>query len=599
MCSRLQWSLESMNEAFKAVKIDGKGLRQAAREYDVPVTTLKRRVDGEVAVDAKPGPRTVLTKEEEKKLCKYCFDMCDMGYGLTVEDVKIKAYEIMENSGRQHPFREGKAGRDWYEGFLRRFPHISLRREEALSYMRAKNANDKVIEDFFAKLAAVLARLNLLSKPMHIYNADETGFSKVHKSRRKVLARRGQKTVWGITSGERGRTHTLLVCASASGHAIPPLIIFPRVRLPCSLKVGAPPGTMFATSKKGWINQDIFSSWLDFFIKCVPSERPVLLIYDGHASHLSIEVIEKARANEIHFLCLPSHCTHLLQPLDVGVMSSLKAHFGNACKHFLVKNPGRIITEDDLASLMGQAWPLALTPGNIMGGFCKSGVFPLNPGRITDRHKAPSVIYSGDQSVDASSLSSSSKSGPSPGSSQQSVVSVPSVSSPSLQDSSTKSVDDLFILPKPKSVSKRTRTGLTTTAQCTTESPFLKRLQEKKAMREEKSQKKTAKKTKKKPKSKPKPKPRIRSPKKAYNVRKKTAAARLIAQIQQSKEIQDSDATVSSEDDEVPCGVCGVMYGTDDKVWIQCSECGLWFHITCVEISKKSIPDVFLCPDCD
>ena len=328
-----------MNAAFQAVKIDGKSLRQAAREYDVPVTTLKRRVDGQVVLQAKPGPPTVLTKEEEEKLCKYCFDMCDMGYGLTIEDVKTKAYEIMEKSGRKHPFQNGKAGRDWYEGFIRRFPHISLRREEALSYMRAKNANDKVIEDFFAKLAAVMARLNLLSKPMYIYNADETGFSKVHKNRRKVLARRGQKTVWGITSGERGRTHMLLVCASASGHAIPPLMIFPRVRLPSSLKEGAPPGTMFATSKKGWINQDIFLSWLDFFIKCVPSERPMLLVYDGHASHLSIEVIEKARANDISFFCLPSHCTHLLQPLDVGVMSSLKTHFGNACKHFFDEEP--------------------------------------------------------------------------------------------------------------------------------------------------------------------------------------------------------------------------------------------------------------------
>lgn len=79
-------------------------------------------------------------------------------------DVKHKAFEIAQNSGRPHPFREGRAGRDWYEGFIRRFP-ISLRREEALSYMKAKNANEKVIEDFFAKLAAVLARLNLLSKP--------------------------------------------------------------------------------------------------------------------------------------------------------------------------------------------------------------------------------------------------------------------------------------------------------------------------------------------------------------------------------------------------------------------------------------------------
>ena len=56
-----------MTEAVNAIKIHGKGLRQAAGEYDVPITTLiKRQVDGEVSIDAKPGPRTVLTKEEEE-----------------------------------------------------------------------------------------------------------------------------------------------------------------------------------------------------------------------------------------------------------------------------------------------------------------------------------------------------------------------------------------------------------------------------------------------------------------------------------------------------------------------------------------------------
>lgn len=32
--------------------------------------------------------------------------------------------------------------------------------------MRAKNAAEKIVEDFFTLLAAVLARLNLLSKEM-------------------------------------------------------------------------------------------------------------------------------------------------------------------------------------------------------------------------------------------------------------------------------------------------------------------------------------------------------------------------------------------------------------------------------------------------
>ena len=44
-----------MCEAMKAVKLQGKGLRQAARDFYVPVTTLQRRVDGTVPVNAKLG----------------------------------------------------------------------------------------------------------------------------------------------------------------------------------------------------------------------------------------------------------------------------------------------------------------------------------------------------------------------------------------------------------------------------------------------------------------------------------------------------------------------------------------------------------------
>ena len=51
----------------------------------------------------------------------------------------------------------------------------------------------------------------------------------------------------------------------------------------------------------------------------IPPLRPVLLVIDGHVSHITIDVIEYARLNEIHLLCLPSHTSHILQPLDVGV----------------------------------------------------------------------------------------------------------------------------------------------------------------------------------------------------------------------------------------------------------------------------------------
>ena len=276
-----------------------------------------------------------------------------------------------------------------------------------------------------------------------------------------------------MTPGERGRTHTLLVCGSASGHAIPPLMIFPRQRMQESLKVGAPPGIHFATSPKGWINQEIFLSWLDFFIANIPSWRPILLIYNGHASHLSIEVIEKARSNDIHLLCLPAHCTHILQPLDVSVMSSLKHHFYKACKAFLVQNPGRVITESDLAGLVGKTWALALTPSNLISGFMKTGIYPLNPGRITDRQTAPSRVYNdGELSEIPQSLTGYSQS--------VSISSSSCKTSASLKTQST-SVEEILVLPKARSSNKKGKVGLTHTAQYVSATPFLEKLRERKA----------------------------------------------------------------------------------------------------------------------
>lgn len=37
----LQWDVTSITKAVEAVKIHDKGLRQAAREHGVPITTLK------------------------------------------------------------------------------------------------------------------------------------------------------------------------------------------------------------------------------------------------------------------------------------------------------------------------------------------------------------------------------------------------------------------------------------------------------------------------------------------------------------------------------------------------------------------------------
>ena len=100
-------------------------------------------------------------------------------------------------------------------------------------------------------------------------------------------------------------------------------MFYPRKRpVPESFKEGAFANTVFQTSPNGWINQELYIEWFKFFIQNLPPARPVLLLQDGHGSHISIALIELARANDIHLLCIPAHTSHVLQPLDVGVLIS-------------------------------------------------------------------------------------------------------------------------------------------------------------------------------------------------------------------------------------------------------------------------------------
>ena len=89
---------------------------------------------------------------------------------------------------------------------------------------------------------------------MQVYNVDKTGVSIVHKQG-KVLAQLGQHHVYSITSAEKGKTHTIMLCVSGAGQVLPSMMVYPRKqKVPDHLKSGCVPDTFFANSENGWIN---------------------------------------------------------------------------------------------------------------------------------------------------------------------------------------------------------------------------------------------------------------------------------------------------------------------------------------------------------
>ncbi|KAJ4436790.1 hypothetical protein ANN_16922 [Periplaneta americana] len=149
-----------------------------------------------------------------------------------------------------------------------------------------------------------------------------------------------------------------LVELSASGTAIPPMIIIKGVRLLNGLDKDAPTGSLVKVSTNGWISSELFLEWMNHFVRNISPARPVLLLFNSHASHVGIGVIDFARENDIHFMTFPSHCSHSLQPQDLSVYKSLK--------------------NIRLWKLFSVPYAIAFSAEKIRNGLRKAGIYPMN-----------------------------------------------------------------------------------------------------------------------------------------------------------------------------------------------------------------------------
>ncbi|XP_049796087.1 uncharacterized protein LOC126212719 [Schistocerca nitens] len=140
------------------------------------------------------------------------------------------------------------------------------------------------------------------------------------------------KTVGQATSAEGGSLVTMVAIISASGTAVPPFLVFPRVHFKGHMLHNAPPGSGGGATTSGWTNSELFLPVLQHFLKHErpTKENPMLMILGDHESHTSIAAISYAKENGIILLTLPPHTSRKLQPLDVGVVAPFKMFYNTA-----------------------------------------------------------------------------------------------------------------------------------------------------------------------------------------------------------------------------------------------------------------------------
>ncbi|CAH2003443.1 unnamed protein product [Acanthoscelides obtectus] len=384
---RGQWTKEQLLLAIAAVNNNSMGVNEAARHFNVPATTLRRRKKSGNLVVGPQGPSACLGIQNENKIVTHIKKLQAHGFAPTREDVRVMAFKLAEQLQIKHRFNHesGKAGYDWLHSFLSRHPGLSVRKSEGVSLARAQGMRRKEVADYFKLLERVLAENQLFEKHSHIFNVDETGMQLNNKPGF-VVAAKGSKNVASITAAEKGETITVISCFSAEGVYIPPTCIMKGKNKKAEYEDGLPPGSkVYMNEKSAYINSALFYLWLkEQFLPRKPVGTVILLL-DGHGSHCNnIEMLEFASSNNIILVCLPSHTTQFLQPLDRGFFKSLKMNYYRACNLYIKNNPTRRLTRLQFGELLASAWVKSATVSNAVAAFKATGIVPFNPEAIPD-----------------------------------------------------------------------------------------------------------------------------------------------------------------------------------------------------------------------
>ena len=241
------------------------------------------------------------------------------GFPIGKEDLCHFMNNYLHISGRKVEECKVFPGPDLIKSFLRRYPELT---NKFVSNIKKAQANDN--EEIFEENI-----FNILPKPYKMYhqvtcNYDKTNLTDIPGSK-KCLVKRGSKYPTHIRNTSK-TSISIMISVNATGEILPPFVVYKATNLWSTWCVGGPKGARYFSTKSGCFDRIAFEEW--FFSIVLPCFKKKLgvkvLLGDKLSSHISPKVIATCEENEIKFVCLPPHSTHITQSLDKAFFKPLK-----------------------------------------------------------------------------------------------------------------------------------------------------------------------------------------------------------------------------------------------------------------------------------
>jgi hypothetical protein len=353
-----------------------KSFRALAEHGDVPRTTLQHRARGRRSVEEKAQSQHYLYPWEAKALVKFLVHQDALGRSVQIKHVRSIAWSL----ARQRPPSDRPSkppSKNWPQAFYRRHDELKASKTGALDWNRYDIYN-KVVH-WFEVIGKVLDDPAILEQ--NVYNMDETGIMLSKLNSVKVIVGKDNKRGYRGARVKR-TTVTAVECVSADGRFLNPMIIWPASTHRANWVTEPTPGWHYAYSDTGYTDSFLSLQWLKLVFdpqtKELANQKPRVLICDGFGTHESLEVLEFCFENNIILCRLPSHTSHVLQPLDISVFSPLKTAYRSQVER-LERGCVGTIGKEHFIPMYSPARAQAFTSRNIRAGWSKAGLFPFNP----------------------------------------------------------------------------------------------------------------------------------------------------------------------------------------------------------------------------
>ncbi|XP_060578498.1 uncharacterized protein LOC132735559 [Ruditapes philippinarum] len=337
-------------DAYNMVKDGSASTRKAAKTFNIPYSTLNDKVHQRVPLESRMGPMPTFSLVEEHKLSSHLNNLAYVGYGYTKSEITRHASDYAISLGKRaadKPFSTR-----WYRSYQKRHPESELVVPFLLPNQKILCTSEEKISNYYEQLNCILFEYH--GAPQRIFIMDEMDLK--------------------FEINYKYDTLTVIGAGNASGEKIPPYFVMVE---------GFDEEEDNTFIRKSQLVTKGFRNYLsDHFLNHVQMKENenIIVLYDGHKSHLSVDLIEWAKEQNVVLFVLPPQESCIVKTRNGGVFEAVVSSYEVEYKK-LINKKHKFNSNLDVVAVAKKIYDKVVNPVALRSWLENAGVYPSRDAR--------------------------------------------------------------------------------------------------------------------------------------------------------------------------------------------------------------------------